>query len=257
MTRDRRNAAVVHALAVRIVGIAGRLVPTGSRDDWEREWRAELWHLSRELEACGGPSAWQRVAFVRRSLGAVADALQLRLGDAQLWRDNVSAVAAAWGRRPGSVGLALFLLSLGIGGAALLVAFGGVMIEAPRSVWGNLVTETRLLILGVAAACGVLLIVTSAAAAARLLGPAGCASDRDGAWIVETVLVGGATGWLARWFAELYVRTAMAPYPTGWVGSTDLAAAVTSACVLSWLCGLALLTGLRMRRARSTGAGPA
>jgi hypothetical protein len=253
MTRQPGSSSVAPALAARIVEIASRLIPTAARSDWEREWRAELWHLYRELEASGGPSAWEQAAFVRRSVGAVFDALQVRLGDADLWHESVSAVVGGWARRPGSVGLALFLLSVGIAGDALLVAFGSVMIQAPGSIWRSLAIEIRLLILGVAIVCGVSLIGTSAAAAARLLGPVPRSSNRGGAQIVETLLVAGVTGWFAHWFAEFYVRAAVPAYPSGWAAPADLGAAVTPAWVLSWLCGLAALTGLRIGRRGATG----
>jgi hypothetical protein len=252
MRLNRGKPFIVQSLVSRIVGLASRLIPRAARADWEREWRAELWYLWRELEMRDARPAVRWAAFLRRSLGAPADALQMRLGDAQFWRDSASAVANQWGQRPGSVVLALFLLSVGIAGGALLVAFGAVMIEAPHSVWGTLGTEIRLLILGVAAGCGVFLIATGGAAAARLLGPWSPAPERDGAWIVETLLVAGVTAWLARWFAEFYARTAIPPYPGEWLASVDLGAAVTSACALSWFCGLTALTGLRLRHRRTT-----
>jgi hypothetical protein len=243
----------VFLLAARIVGLASRLTPRAVRSEWEREWRAELWHLYRELEARGGPSAWDRAAFVRRSLGSVFDALQLRVGDAQLWRECVSDVAGHWQRHPAAVAAALVLLSLGIAVDAVLVAYGLIMVEAPRSVWGSLGSDTQFLILSVAAMCGVSLIVASGAAAAQLLGSADRSPDRDGVWVVETMLVAGITGWVGRWFAEFVVRTAIPPYPGGSLTSVDVGAAVTTAWVLSWLCGVAILTGLRARRRRAAG----
>jgi hypothetical protein len=242
---------VVSALAAHIVRIASRLIPSAARGEWEREWRAELWHLYSELKARGGPSAWEQVAFVRRSLGSVFDALQLRFGDAQLWRESVSDVAERWERQPLSVAAALLFLSLAIAADALLLAFGHVMVEAPRSVWGNLVSETRILILGVAATCGISLIVASAATATQLLGSADRSSHHNGVWAAETVLVAGITGWVGRWIAEFFVRTAFPPDPGSWPASVDLGAAVTNACMVSWLCGVAVLAGLRARRRRA------
>jgi hypothetical protein len=242
---------VVSALAAHIVRIASRLVPSPARSEWEREWRAELWHLYRELKARGGPSAWEQVAFVRRSLGAVFDALQLRFGDAQLWRESVSDVAERWERRPRPVAAALLFLSIAIAADGLLLAYGHVMVEAPGSVWGNVASETRVLILGVAASCGISLIVASAATATRLLGSTDRSCHHSGVWVVETVLVAGITGWVGRWIAEFFARSAFPPDPRIWPASLDLGAAVTTACILSWLSGVAVLAGLRARRWRA------
>ena len=238
------------ALAVRVVGIAGRLVPTALRGDWEREWHAELWHLYHALEARGSLTARERAAFVLRSVGSVFDALQLRLGDAQLWSESLSAVATRWGQHTPSVATALLFLSLGIAADALLIASGHLLVVAPGSVWSGLAGETRFLILGVAVMCGVSMIVTSAAAAAHLLGlPDPSRDHHNRVWVVETLLVAGVTGLLGRWFAAVVMRDAISP-------SVDLGAAVTSAWVVSWVCGLAVLTVLRLRRRRRTATLP-
>lgn len=248
MVGHRSSTPAILALAVRVVGIAGRLVPSALRSDWEREWRAELWHFYHSLEAQGLRSVSARASFVLRSTGSVFDALQLRLGDAQLWSESLSAVATRWGRHPGSVATALLVLSLGIAADALLIAFGHIMVEVPDSMWGSLTSRTRLVILGIAIACGVSLIVTSAAAAAQLLGCRDPSPDgHDRARAVETLLVAGVTGWIGRWFAAFGMRSMISPYSGAWLASGDPGAAVTSAWLVSWLCGLAVLTVLRGR----------
>jgi hypothetical protein len=249
--KGHAGTPVVSALAAHIVRIASWLIPSSARGEWKREWRAELWHLYRELKARGGPSAREQVAFVGRSLGSVFDALQLRFGDAQLWRESVSGVAERWERQPWSVAAALLFLSIAIAADGLLLAYGHVMVEAPGSVWGNVASETRVLILGVAAMSGIGLIFASAATATQLLGSVDRSSHHSGVWVVETVLVAGITGWVGRWIAEFFVRTAFPPDPRSWPASVDLGAAVTTACVLSWLCGVAILAGLRARGRRA------
>jgi hypothetical protein len=239
------GASAVPALAAYIVRIASWLIPKPARGEWQREWRAELWHLYRELKSRGGPSAREQVAFVRRSLGSVLDALQLRFGDAQLWRESVFDVARRWERQPWSVAAALLFLSLAIAADGVLLVFGELMVEAPRSVWSGLARETQLLILGVAATCGITLIVASAVTATQLLGFADRSLHHNGVWIVETVLVAGITGWLGRWIAEFFIRSAFPPDPRSGTAAADLSAAVTTACVLSWLGAITVLAGLR------------
>jgi hypothetical protein len=258
MIDDRASTPAVLALAMRVVGTAGRLVPAALRSDWKREWNAELWHLYRSLEVQGRLSAWERAAFVLRSLGSVFDALQLRLGDTQLWSESFSAVATRWGQHPRSVATALLFLSLGIAADALLIAFGHILIEAPRSVWGSLTSETRFLILSIAVMCGVSLIVASAAAATQLLRPADrFPHGQNRVWVVETLLVAGVTGCVGRWCAAFWMRTAIPPHWSESLASVDLGAAVTTAWVVSWICGLTVLTVLRVRRRGGTARWPA
>jgi hypothetical protein len=242
----------VLALAVRLVGIAGRLVPIALRGDWEREWRAELWHLYRSLQAQGRLSGRERAAFVLRSVGSVADALQLRLGDAETWSESFSAVETHWRRHTPSVTIALLFLSLGMAADALLLAFGRLMLGVPRSEWSTLSGETRLLILGIAITCGVSLIVASAAAATRLLGSVD-ASPRvhRSVWVMETVLVAGVTTWVGGWFAAFGMRAIPSPSPA-WLSAVDLGPAVTNAWLVSWICGLTVLTVLRVPRRGGT-----
>jgi hypothetical protein len=249
------STPVLLALAMRVVRTAGRLVPTALRADWEREWGAELWHLYHSLEAQGRLSVYERAAFVLRSVGSVIDALQLRLGDGQLWRESFSAVAIRWGQHPRSVATALLFLSLGIAADALLIASGHVMVEDPRSLWRSVPGETRFLILGLAITCGVSLIVASAAAAAQLLGSADrFPHGQNRAWLAETLLVAGVTGWVGHWLAALGMRSASSPQFGEWLASTDLGAVMTSAWVASWLCGLTALIILHVRRRRRTAA---
>lgn len=261
MVDRRASTPAALTLAVRVVRAAGQLVPAFLRADWEREWHAELWHLYHSLEAQGRLSAAERVAFVLRSLGSVSDAVQLRLGDAQLWSESFSVVATHWVRHRRSVATALLFLSLGIAADALLLACGHVMVDAPRSVWSSLASETRFLILGIAITCGVSLIVASAAAAAQLLGPADrFPHGQTRVWVLETLLVAGVTGWLGRWFAAFFAHQAVPPDSGGGLASVDLGAAVTSGWAVSWLCGLTVLTvltALRLRRRKGIARRPA
>jgi hypothetical protein len=245
-------------LAVQVIGVAGRLVPHELRADWQEEWRAELWHLYHSLGERGHLSARDRAAFVVRSFGSLFDALQLRLGDAQLWRESFAAVATHWRQHARPVAIALLFLSVGVAADALLIAFGHIMVDVPHSAWSSLGSETRLAILGVAIVCGISLIVASAAAAAQLLGSADPAAYRDrSVCVAETLLAAGVTGWLGRWFAAFWMRTAIPPHWGERLASVDLAAAVTNGWVVSWICGLTVLTVLRVRRRGGTARRPA
>ncbi len=55
----------------RLIGLVSPLVPSSMRDDWRREWDAELVHAAEE-------SRLSPRALLRRSLGAFADAIWLR-----------------------------------------------------------------------------------------------------------------------------------------------------------------------------------
>jgi hypothetical protein len=258
MRGDRERTPAVLALAARVVRIAGRLVPAAQRADWEREWNAELWCLYRVLELQGRLSARDRAALVLRSAGSVLDALHLRLVDSRPWSESFAAVVTRWGRHSLLVPTALLFLSVGIAADAVLIAFGRIALADPRSGWSSLASDTRSLLLGIAVACGLSLIVASAAAAAQLLGSADAAPDGSSrAWIVELLLVAGVTGWVGRWFAAFGVRIMTPPHAAEWLAAVELGAAVTSGWVVSWLSGLAVLTVLRVRRRGGTARWPA
>jgi hypothetical protein len=255
MRAARAPTPGVLALAARVVGIAARLVPTALRDDWAREWNAELWSLYRVLELQGRLTARDRAALVLRSAGSVLDALHLRLVDSQLWSESFAGVVTRWGRHSLLVPTALLFLSAGIAADTVLIAFGKIALADPRSGWSSLASDTRSLLVGIAIACGLSLIVASAAAAAQLLGSADPAPDGSRrAWIVELLLVAGVTGWVGRWFAAFGVRVMIPPHAAEWLAAVDLDAAVTAAWVVSWALALTALTVLRLRRrARATG----
>jgi hypothetical protein len=62
------------AAACRVVWAAARLVPRAERDDWQREWDAEIWHRWRFLESCGAWSAEEAFRLILCSCGSFADA---------------------------------------------------------------------------------------------------------------------------------------------------------------------------------------
>jgi hypothetical protein len=95
-----------------------RLVPAAIRDDWTREWEAEIrhkWSTMRQRPA----GRWRDHAdVVRRSTGAIADAAWLRQQftiDHDIMRD-VHYALRMLRRRPAMSALAVLVLALGIGG---------------------------------------------------------------------------------------------------------------------------------------------
>lgn len=62
----------------RLVKLASRLVPRRVREDWTREWEAELRHREAQLEGLKDTNHRVRRDLVRRSAGAVWDALALQ-----------------------------------------------------------------------------------------------------------------------------------------------------------------------------------
>ena len=237
---------LVLAAALRLVGLAGRMVPRALREEWKREWRAELWHL---YHSSSRRSIGEDPAFALRAMGSLLDALQLRAGDAQAWSESVSVVVSRWSRHTPSVAVALLLLSIGIAADALLLAFGSIALSAPLPA-GTGVVQVRTVLLGVGVSCGVAMIVASAGAAAQLLG-AGETTPRDevDTRVVEMALIAGVTAWLARWLVALGMHAVRVP-ESSWLAAMDPGAAATSAWLVSWLLGLTLLVIVRSRRPR-------
>lgn len=84
----------------RLLPIAARLVPAGKRQDWLREWEAELWHLAGRAAGRAADSAGSRSPAITRDVlslgyGIVADAGCLGL-DALRDKARASAYTSLW-----------------------------------------------------------------------------------------------------------------------------------------------------------------
>jgi putative ABC transport system permease protein len=94
------------------------IVPAGIRQDWLREWEAEIRHRWSSVNR-GRQTRWQDHAdVVRRSTGAISDAAWLRqqfTADHDLMRD-VQYALRMLSRRPVISTLAVAVLAIGIGG---------------------------------------------------------------------------------------------------------------------------------------------
>jgi putative ABC transport system permease protein len=105
-------------LSLGLIRAFRRLVPAATRDEWVREWEAEIRHKWSSVNR-RQPAAWRdRADVVRRSTGAIADAAWLRQQfafDHDIMRDVRYALRMLH-RRPAMSALAMVVLSLGIGG---------------------------------------------------------------------------------------------------------------------------------------------
>ena len=111
-------------LALALIRAIARFVPRRQRDEWQREWDAELRHHASDACDPGG--------LVQRSTGAVADAVYLRSQALQLdliVHDLTLAVRNAF-RRPGFTLLVVLTLALGIGvNSAVFALLDGILLR--------------------------------------------------------------------------------------------------------------------------------
>ncbi|HEX9106850.1 MAG TPA: hypothetical protein VF832_06475, partial [Longimicrobiales bacterium] len=96
-----------------VLRVAGVLVPGGRREEWRREWRAELWHESARLADKGGRSGTSATLhLLGRALGALPDAVAMRrFHPAAAQEDLWSAVSVVL-RSPGAAGTGVLLVAL-------------------------------------------------------------------------------------------------------------------------------------------------
>jgi predicted permease len=117
MSDPRRDPLAVR-LSMALFQAIKALVPSGIREDWLREWEAEVRHRWSTISR-GKQTRWQDQAdVVRRSTGAISDAAWLRqqfTADHDVMRD-VQYALRLLGRRPVISTLAVAVLAIGIGG---------------------------------------------------------------------------------------------------------------------------------------------
>jgi putative ABC transport system permease protein len=117
MARPERDPLAVR-LSMALFRAIKVLVPSGIREDWLREWEAEVRHRWSAVTR-GHDARWQDQAdVVRRSTGAISDAAWLRqqfTADHDIMRD-VQYAFRMLTRRPLVSTLAVVVLAIGIGG---------------------------------------------------------------------------------------------------------------------------------------------
>jgi putative ABC transport system permease protein len=118
MALHGRSTPPALCLSLGLIRACRRIVPAVIRDEWAREWEAEIQHKWSTVNR-RQPADWRdRADVVRRSTGALADAAWLRQQftfDHDVMRDVRYALRMLH-RRPLMSALAVLVLSLGIGG---------------------------------------------------------------------------------------------------------------------------------------------
>ncbi len=121
------------ALCRFFVSLGSAIVPSSMRDDWTREWHAELWHQRERLAGDSDLPMSARLDLVVRSAGAVVHALWLRKEEWSLsviLQDVRYALRGLW-HRPAFTAVALLMIALGIGAnAAVFSVVYGVLLKS-------------------------------------------------------------------------------------------------------------------------------
>ncbi len=93
-----------------VVRATAAFVPGDRREEWLREWRAELWHEAERLTGAGASASTATLRLLRHSLGALPDALAMRrFHPAPLQQDFACALKVV-ALSPGCAGLSIFFI---------------------------------------------------------------------------------------------------------------------------------------------------
>ena len=111
-------------LALRLVTAIAMLVPAAARDDWRREWEAELHHRAAKRHRRMPPSLRTDMSLITRALGSLPDAAWIRR---QFTLDADAIHDTAHGARmllktPGFTAIVLLVFAIGIGTTTAIVS---------------------------------------------------------------------------------------------------------------------------------------
>jgi hypothetical protein len=228
-------------MALRVVDGAARLAPATERAGLRGEWRAELWHRTQRLQRDGRWSRAEATRLLLRSLGSLADALDVRFcgpdGAADPWVEG-----ARTGRRLAAYAAALACAVLAVSAGAFACALASVLLSGggPPS-WSRIDAVSRFFILAIGALWSVGLVAGSAIAARRLL-PSG--TRPDARWMMA------ASGALGLCLALLAAsRAASAAAPHSFLATAELPARTALACLAMWCASAAALRPRPLRSA--------
>lgn len=148
-----------------VLRVAGVIVPRRQRDEWLREWRAELWHEARRSSEPGSTRSALMLHLLGRSLGGLPDALAMRhFHPAPAQEDLGSALSVVF-RSPGAAGASIFLVATAVMVDTVAVNVMSFATLAPEQVHPYLP-----FVRGIAATLVVLLPLAACIAAAVTIG---------------------------------------------------------------------------------------
>jgi putative ABC transport system permease protein len=111
-------------LALRIVAMVAMLVPAAARDDWRREWEAELHHRAAPRRRNSHLALRTNMSLITRAFGSLPDAAWIRRQvtlDADAVHDAVHGVRTLL-KTPGLTAVVLAVFAIGIGATTAMIS---------------------------------------------------------------------------------------------------------------------------------------
>ncbi len=119
-------------VVLRLVGV---IVPQRRRDEWLREWRAELWHEAARLGHVGVGGTPLLLHLLGRTVGVLPDALALRHFHPAPAREDLGSALSVVFRSPGAAGAAIILVAIAAAVDTVAVNVMSFTALAPSQVW--------------------------------------------------------------------------------------------------------------------------